>query len=78
VCGHCAEKRETVVVTDVHQFAGHIACDSQSKSEIVAPIFDREDRLIAVLDLDATEVNAFGEEDREGLERIAAAIKGKL
>ena len=78
VCGHCAEKRETVIVPDVHQFPGHIACDSRSQSEIVVPIFDWKYDFYAVLDLDATEVNAFGEEDRDGLERIAEAIKGKL
>ena len=78
VCGHCAEKRETVIVPDVHQFPGHIACDSRSESEIVVPVFDREDRLFAVLDLDATEVNAFGAEDREGLEKIAKALRYKL
>jgi GAF domain-containing protein len=78
VCGHCAEKRETVIVPDVHRFAGHIACDGRSKSEIVVPVFDREGRLSAVLDLDATEAHAFTAEDREGLEKITAVLRETL
>jgi GAF domain-containing protein len=73
VCGACASRRETVIVEDVHEFPGHIACDSRSQSEIVAPVFDREGRLIAVLDVDSDRKAQFDDEDRDGLERIVAA-----
>ncbi len=72
VCGVAAERRETIIVPDVQQFPGHIACDPNSKSEIVVPVFDRDRTLIAVLDVDSDQLNAFDEEDREGLERIVA------
>lgn len=72
VCGKAAETRETIIVPDVNQFPGHIACDPNSKSEIVVPVFDRERTLIAVLDVDSSELNAFDDEDRAGLERIVA------
>ena len=57
VCGAAAERRETVVVEDVHAFPGHIACDSRSASEIVCPVFDAAGGLIAVLDVDAEALN---------------------
>lgn len=72
VCGTAAAKRETVIVPDVNQFPGHIACDASSKSEIVVPVFNREHELIAVLDVDSDRLNAFDEEDREGLEKIVS------
>ncbi|HEX2120673.1 MAG TPA: GAF domain-containing protein [Thermoanaerobaculia bacterium] len=72
VCGSAAAKRETVIVPDVTQFPGHIACDPNSKSEIVVPVFDRDGALIAVLDVDSDQLNAFDEEDRVGLERIVS------
>jgi len=70
VCGVAAARRETIVVPDVHAFEGHIACDSRSESEIVAPVFDRHGRLIAVFDVDAVERDAFNEADATGLETI--------
>lgn len=70
VCGTAAERRETIVVLDVQAFPGHIACDAQSRSEIVVPVFNAERELIAVFDLDSTELGAFGEVDRQGLERL--------
>ena len=70
VCGTAAAKRETVVVSDVNQFPGHIACDPSSKSEIVVPVFAGDGVLIAVLDVDSDRLDAFDEEDRAGLERI--------
>lgn len=70
VCGTAAERRETIVVPDVSAFPGHIACDPNSKSEIVVPVFDREGVLIAVLDVDSDRLDAFDEVDREWLERI--------
>ena len=72
VCGAAASKRETVIVPDVNQFPGHIACDAKSKSEIVVPVFDVKRELIGVLDVDSDQLNAFDEEDREGWEKIVA------
>jgi L-methionine (R)-S-oxide reductase len=72
VCGTAAERRETIIVPDVQQFPGHIACDANSKSEIVVPVFDRDHTLIAVFDVDSDQLNAFDDDDREGLERIVA------
>src|SRR5436309_11669066 len=72
VCGTAAAQRTTLVVADVQQFPGHIACDPSSKSEIVVPVFDRDGALIAVLDVDSDRLNAFDEDDRAGLERIVA------
>jgi GAF domain-containing protein len=72
VCGTAAERRETVIVPDVTRFPGHIACDPNSKSEIVVPVFDRDRVLIGVLDVDSDELDSFDEEDRVGLERIVA------
>lgn len=70
VCGTAASRRETLIVPDVEQFPGHIACDAASRSEIVVPVFGPAGELIAVLDVDSTELNSFDETDREGLERI--------
>jgi len=72
VCGTAAARRETVIVPDVTKFPGHIACDPSSRSEIVVPVLDRDGALIAVLDVDSDRLDAFDEEDRAGLERIAA------
>jgi L-methionine (R)-S-oxide reductase len=76
VCGTAAEKRQTLIVPDVNQFPGHIACDPNSKSEIVVPVFGPDGELIAVLDVDADVLDAFDEEDQRGLERIAALFRG--
>jgi len=75
VCGTAATRRETVLVPDVNQFPGHIACDAASKSEIVVPVFDPDDTLIAVLDVDSDRLDAFDEEDRAGLEKIVALFR---
>lgn len=72
VCGTAAARKETIIVPDVTQFPGHIACDANSKSEIVVPVFDREGKLIAVLDVDSDRLDAFDDDDRVGLERIVA------
>lgn len=76
VCGTAAQRRETVIVPDVSQFPGHIACDPKSKSEIVVPIFGPESELIAVLDVDADRLDAFDLEDRAGLEKIVSLFRG--
>jgi L-methionine (R)-S-oxide reductase len=72
VCGTAAARRETVIVPDVSAFPGHIACDPNSKSEIVVPVFGPAGELIAVLDVDSDRLDAFGDEDARGLERIVA------
>ena len=69
VCGTSAEKRETIIVSDVDKFPGHIACDSNSKSEIVIPLI-KDDRLLGVLDLDSHDYNSFDKTDKEYLEEI--------
>lgn len=70
VCGAAAATGETQLVTDVHAFAGHIACDSRTNSEIVVPVFGPDGALAAVLDIDSTEFGAFDLEDQAGLEAI--------
>jgi GAF domain-containing protein len=70
VCGASAQRRETIIVPDVHAFPGHIACDSRSESEIVVPVFGAGGRLIAVFDVDSDRKDMFDEEDRAGIERI--------
>jgi GAF domain-containing protein len=74
VCGACAESGETQLVSDVHAFPGHIACDSRSNSEIVVPVFDGAGKLAAILDVDSTEFDAFDAVDRSGLEAICATL----
>jgi L-methionine (R)-S-oxide reductase len=74
VCGHVAVTRMTELVADVHAFPGHIACDSRSNSEIVVPVFDRDGRLAAVLDVDSTDFAAFDAVDAAGLEAICADL----
>ena len=74
VVGTCAMKKTKIVVKDVHDFPGHIACDSRSKSEIVIPIRDREGRVFACLDIDSDKLNAFDAEDEEGLNKILGLL----
>ena len=69
VCGTAAQRRQTIVVPNVHRFPGHIACDSASNSEIVVPLI-KANRLIGVLDADSPVFNRFDEEDRQGLEEV--------
>ena len=69
VCGTAAQRREAVVVPDVHAFPGHIACDANSRSEIVLPLV-QHGRLLGVLDLDSPSLDRFDEEDRMGLGAI--------
>ena len=73
VCWACANRRESIVVPDVHAFAGHVACDERSQSEVVVPVFDGDD-LVAVLDVDSDQPDAFGDADRAGLEKIVELI----
>lgn len=71
VCGTAWQQASTIVVPDVEQFPGHIACSSASKSEIVVPIL-RDGNVVAVLDIDSAELNTFNETDKLWLERVAA------
>ena len=73
VCGTSWERRETVIVPDVHLFPGHIACSSQSQSEIVVPMF-HNDEIYAVLDIDSKELATFDEIDKEWLEKIVRLL----
>ena len=73
VCWAENKQKETVVVPNVHDFPGHIACSSASNSEIVVPVFNG-DQVVAVLDVDSKELNSFDETDRVGLEKIVNLI----
>ena len=74
VCWAGINQGKTIIVPDVHQFPGHIACDSRSKSEIVVPLKDTTNRIIGVLDVDSTSLNAFDQTDAENLEKIVALL----
>ena len=73
VCGTAWKERRTVVVPDVEEFPGHIACSSESRSEIVVPVFEGEE-VVAVLDIDSRELATFDDTDRRYLEQVAALI----
>lgn len=70
VCGTAAEQRQTILVDNVHDFPGHIACDSASNSEVVVPLIKHE-RLLGVLDLDSPSFARFDDEDARGLNELA-------
>jgi GAF domain-containing protein len=73
VCGTAWKERRTVVVPDVEEFPGHIACSSESRSEIVVPVFSGDD-IIAVLDIDSRELATFDDTDAHWLEQIVKSI----
>jgi L-methionine (R)-S-oxide reductase len=73
VCGAAAARRQTLLVPNVHEFPGHIACDSLSNSEIVVPLV-KDGLLLGVLDLDSSKLGRFDEADQAGLERLVAVI----
>ena len=75
VCGKAWEQGQTIVVADVEKFPGHIACSAASRSEIVVPVTDGSGRVVAVLDIDSTELAAFDDIDREYLEKIVRLLK---
>jgi L-methionine (R)-S-oxide reductase len=77
VCGTAAAGRETLIVPDVNAFPGHIACDADSRSEIVVPIVE-SGTLVGVLDIDSPELARFDEEDREGLEKFVGALAARV
>ena len=74
VCGHVAATQKPIIVPDVHEFPGHIACDAASNSEIVVPVFRADGHLAAVLDVDSTEYDAFDAVDEAGLVAICASL----
>lgn len=74
VCGAAYTRRETILVPNVEQFPGHIACSSVSKSEIVVPVFDRNGNVTMVLDVDSDQLGDFSDVDVRGLERVAGLI----
>lgn len=75
VCGTAAEQKKSIIVSDVHSFPGHIACDSASNSEIVVPIISSQGGgLLGVIDVDSIRIGLFDEEDQEGLEAIATIL----
>ncbi|KAF8976269.1 hypothetical protein BGZ46_008404 [Entomortierella lignicola] len=75
VCGTAASEKKTLLVKDVHEFPGHIACDSASNSEVVIPLI-LDGRVIGVLDLDCEVVEGFDEVDQAGLEAVAKILVG--
>lgn len=75
VCGASWEKQETVIVPDVDQFPGHIACSSLSKSEIVVPLFNSAAEVLGVLDVDSDTLNTFDETDALYLKQICELLK---
>ena len=77
VCGTAVQKDKTMLVSDVHEFPGHIACDSASNSEIVVPIH-QDGKIIGVLDIDSPIKNRFTKEDQEGLELFVRELERGL
>ena len=78
VCGTAAAEDRTVVVRDVHEFPGHIACDCASASEIVVPLHGADGKVFGVLDIDSPVVGRFTDEDRAGLEAFAHILEAEL
>lgn len=78
VCGHAYTTKETVIVPNVDEFPGHIACASASKSEIVLPIFDKTGEVFGVLDVDSDKLNDFSEIDAEGLQGIIKIVENLI
>ncbi|MEP7074860.1 MAG: GAF domain-containing protein [Acidobacteriota bacterium] len=74
VCGHAFSTKATVIVPNVDEFPGHIACSSAARSEIVVPLLDRPGNVAGVLDVDSDKLNDFGEIDARGLEEIARLV----
>jgi len=75
VCGTAWQKKEIIIVDDVDDFPGHIACSSLSKSEIVLPIFDNQNNVIGVLDVDSDNLNSFDQTDAINLNKIINLVK---
>ena len=78
VCGNCWERNQAIIVGDVDKFPGHIACSSDTKSEIVLPVRNKEGEVAFVLDIDSNSLNDFNTEDQKGLEKIVTIIESIL
>ncbi|HTB32070.1 MAG TPA: GAF domain-containing protein [Bacteroidia bacterium] len=75
VCGYCWKEQKTVIVEDVNTFSGHIACSSETKSEIVLPVFNKNKEVVMVLDVDSEQLAHFNETDKEYLEEVVHLIE---
>ncbi|MBA3633871.1 MAG: GAF domain-containing protein [Acidobacteria bacterium] len=75
VCGHCYTTKQTVIVRDVEEFDGHIACSLLAKSEIVLPISDKSGEIFGVLDVDSDKLDDFNETDANGLEKVVKIVE---
>ena len=75
VCGHCYTSKKIVIVPNVDEFPGHIACSSASKSEIVLPVFNQSGEVMVVLDVDSDKLDDFSETDAQGLQKIIEIIE---
>ena len=75
VCAAAVQRQETVLVENVHEFPGHVACDSRSNSEIVVPVYDAHGKIRAVLDVDSENLNDFDQHDTDGLTAIADLLQ---
>ena len=74
VCWSCVEEGASIIVPDVQAFAGHVACDARSRSEIVVPVREPAGNIVGVMDVDSDQPDAFSDTDRVGLERIVDLI----
>lgn len=75
VCGYAWKNKQTVMVADVDKFEGHIACSSESKSEIVLPVFDKKGEVVMVLDIDSEQLAYFGNTDEQYLTQVVHIIE---
>lgn len=78
VCGTAWAEDRTIVVSDVHKFPGHIACDSESRSEIVAVLHNRDGNAFGVLDIDSPKLDRFGDLEREIIEKVARILEDRI
>lgn len=78
VCGHAYTTRKTVIVPNVDEFPGHIACAAESRSEIVLPIFQSNGEVFGVLDIDSDRLNDFSEVDADGLQKVVRIVEKLL
>ncbi len=75
ICWKCVTEKKTIIVDNVHEIKDHVACDARSRSEIVVPVFDESNKVIAVLDVDSDSLQAFDCHDEKGLTQIAELIR---
>lgn len=78
VCGTAWKEKKSILVPNVNEFPGHIACNAISQSELVVPIFDEDGNVIIILDADSDSLNAFNENDRLAVEQIASLISDSI